>query len=344
VPNLPKIADAAGPRVIENATKPAYQPLPLGGPSVAGLHQPGVNQSSPSRIAPIRPSPNPPSISSLRENTFSGMDSFSFEPEPQPEESKTGAWRVLLLLTLLAALGVAGWWTYTNYIGAAENRKPDAVASTAGEASAEKPSTKSADHTAAATPAPPPANDAISSQPVTPSAEIAVGRAEKSPENASAAPKPDRKIANARTKPEAKPSPLPKMKTAPANKGAAKHEPIVPAAKPSNPPAPTTADTGDVAFHKGEAYLYGRGVKENCDEAVKNLKAASAKSNAKARSAFGTMYATGHCVPRDLPTSYLWFALALRADPNNQILEKDLSAVWNQMTPPERQMATKMKQ
>jgi TPR repeat protein len=85
-------------------------------------------------------------------------------------------------------------------------------------------------------------------------------------------------------------------------------------------------------------------VRENCDEAVRNLKTASAKSNAKARSAFGTMYATGHCVPRDLPTSYSWFALALRVDPNNQILEKDLTAVWNQMTPPERQMATKMKQ
>jgi TPR repeat protein len=109
-------------------------------------------------------------------------------------------------------------------------------------------------------------------------------------------------------------------------------------------PSPATADTGDADFRKGEAYLYGRGMPENCGEAVKYLKSASAKSNARARSAFGTMYATGHCAPRDLPTSYLWFALALKVDPNNQILEKDLSAVWNQMTPPERQMATRMKQ
>ena len=85
-------------------------------------------------------------------------------------------------------------------------------------------------------------------------------------------------------------------------------------------------------------------MRANCDEAVRNLKEASAKQNAKARSTFGTMYATGHCVPRDLPTSYSWFALALRADPNNQILEKDLVAIWNQMTPPERQMATRAKQ
>jgi TPR repeat protein len=109
-------------------------------------------------------------------------------------------------------------------------------------------------------------------------------------------------------------------------------------------PATPPADTGDASFRKAEAYLYGRGAAQNCNEAIKNLKDASAKSNAKARSTFGTLYATGHCVPRDLPTSYLWFALALRVDPNNQILEKDLTAVWNQMTPPERQMATRMKQ
>jgi TPR repeat protein len=127
---------------------------------------------------------------------------------------------------------------------------------------------------------------------------------------------------------------------------ARREEPRTPA-KPAPRPAitaPASDDKGDASFRKGTAYLYGQGAPQNCDEAVKNLRAASAKQNAKARSTFGTMYATGHCVPRDLPTSYSWFALALRADPNNQILEKDLVAVWNQMTPPERQMAAKMKQ
>ena len=116
------------------------------------------------------------------------------------------------------------------------------------------------------------------------------------------------------------------------------------AARVDKPPAavaPTAA--GDADYRKGEGYLYARGAAENCDEAVKFLKSASAQQNAKARSTFGTMYATGHCVPRDLPTSYRWFALALQADPNNQILEKDLTAVWNQMTPPERQAAAKAK-
>ena len=44
---------------------------------------------------------------------------FFFEPEPP----KTSGRRVLMLVALLAALGVAGWWTYTNYLGAAAESK-----------------------------------------------------------------------------------------------------------------------------------------------------------------------------------------------------------------------------
>jgi hypothetical protein len=317
----PKIANAPEPQrppVVENATRAANKQVPsIGGPSVLGLNQPGPNQ----------PSPNQPSMDSLRERSFSGLDSF-FEPE-QP---KTGGRRILLLVALLVALGGAGWWTYTNYLGATESRKPEAATSSTGEAPAEKPSTKPAVKDSA------PALDAGSSQTVVPSAGVPESQADHASAGPDSAPKP----VDATAKPKAKP--VAPAKIALANKRAAKREPSVTSAKASKLPAPAAADTGDVAFRKGEAYLYGRGVPRNCDEAVKNLKAASAKSNAKARSAFGTMYATGHCVQRDLPTSYLWFALALRVDPNNQILEKDLSAVWNQMTPPERQLATRMKQ
>jgi TPR repeat protein len=281
----------------------------------------------------------------LRERSFSGLDSFL-----EPEQPKTGGRRTLLLVVLLAALGGAAWWTYTNYLGATEGRKPEPATSSAGEASTEKPSTQPGTQDTAPAPA------AASSQAAVPSPPVPGGRVpESQTENASAGSDATRKTAEAATKPatEAKPmTPSPvapaktQSKTAPADKRAATREPGVAAANASASPSPTpgTADTGDADFRKGEAYLYGRGAGENCAEAVKSLKAASAKSNAKARSAFGTMYATGHCVPRDLPTSYLWFALALRVDPNNQILEKDLNAVWNQMTPPERQMATRMKQ
>jgi len=306
----PAGAPVSGLPRMPNAAEPVRPQGPsINEASILGWNQPGANQPSPFRPSPHPPGPDHPNTDLLREKAFSGLDSF-FEPE-QP---KTGGFRVLLLVVLLVALGGAGWWTYTNFIGATESRKPEAVTSSAGEAPAEKPSTKPAANDA------PPASDAGSSQAAVPSATAPASP----PQSASAEDSP-RKTVDAAAQP-ATPAPTPTT------------------AAPAVPKAAAPADTGDAAFRKGEAYLYGRGERENCDEAVKYLKAASAKSNAKARSAFGTMYATGHCVPRDLPTSYLWFALALRADPNNQILEKDLSAVWNQMTPPERQMATRMKQ
>jgi hypothetical protein len=317
----------AKPIVSQSAPRPGgHEVPPISGPSMLGLNQPVAN-------LPVADQgrPHEPSVDALRDRAFSSFDSFL-----ESEQPKTGARRILLLMVLLAALGGAGWWTYTNYLGATGSRK--AATSSADEAPADKPSTKSAPQDA--TPAP----DAQPSQAATPSASVP----ESPSENAPAAPDSIHNTAKTETKSTSAakpvtPAPAASAKALRQGKAEAKHESRVAAAKVPSA-APAAVDTGDAAFRKGEAYLYGRGMPENCDEAVKNLKAASAKSNAKARSAFGTMYATGHCVPRDLPTSYSWFALALRADPNNQILEKDLSAVWNQMTPPERQLATKMKQ
>jgi len=316
-PKTTNAPEPVRPDVVENATRPPIKPFPpISGPSVLGLNQ---------------PSPNQPTMGSRREESFSGFDSF-LERE-SPEQPKAGGRRILLLVLLLAALGAAGWWTYTNYLAAMGNRKPETAASSASQAPAEKPSAIPSGRDAVA------ANDASSSQAVAPPAGVAGGQAD----NTGAGPETTPKTADAEARTAAKPKPA-VLKNAPAGKNAEKREARMTSAKPANLPPPAAADTGDADFRKGEAYLYGRGVPENCHEAMKYLRTASSKSNAKARSVFGTMYATGHCVPRDLPTSYLWFALALRADPNNQILERDLSAVWNQMTPPERQMATRMKQ
>jgi hypothetical protein len=319
---VPRTANATEPRrspTLDNAIRPGNNPtLSISGPSMLGLDQPALDERGPSQ----------PSVDSLREKSFSGLDSF-FEPEP-PRNGR----RIMLLVALLAALGGAGWWTYTNYLGATESRKPETVTSNTVEPPAETPSTTM-----------PATSDA------TPEAKVSQGDAPLAPAPSAVVPEGPSENANpvavVAEKPTAKAnaaaSTMHATRAAPANKTAAKRESSVPTAKASKAPT-SSADTGDADFRKAEAYLYGRGERENCDEAVKSLKAASAKSNAKARSTFGTMYATGHCVPRDLPTSYLWFAMALRVDPNNQILEKDLSAVWNQMTPPERQTATRMKQ
>jgi cytoskeletal protein RodZ len=290
---------------------------------------------------------------SFREQSFSGLNSY-IEDEP-----KSGAGRVILLLLLLAALGVAGWWTFNNYRGVAQSRKAQSDSAKAVEAPPDSQSTPSVSSPA---PAPAPAQTPAPTAAAKPPSDVPEGPSEN------ASPAPDDNAAPANND-NATPA------TAPAHSAVPAHNaPAAKTVKPTPPPAPAKAapqrvapaparkpaaatakssrvqaapepeDTGDASFRRAESYLYGRGAAQNCDEAIKNLKAASAKSNAKARSTFGTMYATGHCVPRDLPTSYLWFAMALRVDPNNQVLEKDLTAVWNQMTPPERQLATRMKQ
>ena len=77
---------------------------------------------------------------------------------------------------------------------------------------------------------------------------------------------------------------------------------------------------------------------------MRALKSATEQSNPKAMISLGVVYSTGTCVPRDLPTSYRWFALALHKEPNDQALQDDLQKVWGQMTQAERQLAIKMSQ
>ena len=108
------------------------------------------------------------------------------------------------------------------------------------------------------------------------------------------------------------------------------------AAKPAARPVDTVTEA--------QRYVYGRGVRQDCDQGVRMLKAAAQQSNAKAMISMGALYSTGTCTPRDLPTAYRWFALALHKDPDNQALQDDLQKLWSQMTQPERQLAIKLSQ
>jgi len=94
----------------------------------------------------------------------------------------------------------------------------------------------------------------------------------------------------------------------------------------------------------GEKYIYGRGVPQNCDRGLKMVKPAADQSNAKAMITMGALYATGHCVARDLPNAYRYFALALRKDPENAALKQNAEMVWTQMTQSERQHAMRLTQ
>jgi hypothetical protein len=106
---------------------------------------------------------------------------------------------------------------------------------------------------------------------------------------------------------------------------------------------PTPAKPVD-SVTEGERYVYGNGRTQDCDRGLRLLKSAAEQSNPKAMISMGALYSTGTCTPRDLPTAYRWFALALHKQPDNQALQDDLQKLWGQMTQPERQLAIKLSQ
>jgi hypothetical protein len=114
-------------------------------------------------------------------------------------------------------------------------------------------------------------------------------------------------------------------------------------AKPRSSPKPAAAQPFDQVT-EAEKYVYGRGVRQDCDRGLRMLQPAAESSNPKAMISLGALYSTGVCAPRDLPTAYRWFALALRKDPENQQLQDNLQRLWVQMTQPERQLAVKLSQ
>ena len=116
-----------------------------------------------------------------------------------------------------------------------------------------------------------------------------------------------------------------------------------PAAAKPNPAKAAAAKAVD-SVTEAERYIYGRGAEQDCDRGLRLLKPAAEQSNVKAMVSMGVLYSTGTCTPRDLPTAYRWFALALHKEPDNQALQDDLQSLWGKMTPPERQLAIKLSQ
>jgi hypothetical protein len=263
----------------------------------------------------------------------------------EDEESPSHRGRNLILILLIAAVAAAAWhWRQDLRVvvdrflsrpapaANSDNQEPNSSATAspdspsgaapANRASAaspvEKPATGTTDQTSNQAPAqtppvgaPPAAGAADSTQST---AADQSQPSNPSPGSDSAATKPDDSGETATEPAPARKSP--KMRTPPA----------------------AVSRTEDLEA-EGEKYLYGNGVPENCTRARTNLLAAAQHSNAKAQNVLGTMYATGHCATRDLPTAYRWFSRSLRKDPSNSRIEQDLKVLWNQMTPEERQLA-----
>lgn len=244
--------------------------------------------------------------------------SYLLEDEPEPSHRA----RYLWLIVLVAAIA-AGWY-WRQDLGSLAGKLSSSVAGAkaqpnapAGSASETTPANSAGEQVAK-----PGADDQAAAAP----AQVPVAPAPASPStgNAAQSSQPDQPQAT---------NPPPLSESAPS---AAK-----PDARPLavSRPATASATTGDDLEAEGEKYLYGNGVPENCGHARKSLLAAAQHSNAKAQNVLGTMYATGHCATRDLPTAYRWFGRSLRKDPNNTRIEEDLKVLWNQMTPEEQRVA-----
>jgi len=278
------------------------KPVPSAAPPIPAPLSPAAE--SPKRTVPPRPQ-------------VSKDLSYLFEDE----EPAHGHGKMYLALALLAvSLVLLGWHWYRD-------RQPAASTTTSSNNVVTPGPTSPRPAPAQAKPAPPPAIEAV---PEKPKENVPDTTAEQTEPQ----PPPEAPTEEAKTLPpsetRAKPAPMVATPSAPETR---KPSASVPAAPAMSPDDKLVAD--------GEKYLYGNGVPENCDLAQKNIRTAANRSNARGQTLLGAMYATGHCVARDLPSAYRWFAKALHNDPGNSRIQSDLEMVWKQMTPGERQMATR---
>ena len=276
---------------------------------------------------------------------------FHYLYEDEPARSHVGL--IVFLLIIFGAAGFLGWqWkqggfpfnraagSAANSSGAQTSASPSEVApamSQNQEANSGKPMNAGGD----VQPTPPDqsAQNAAASKPPEPTEKDLPATANSqpaAPENTATEKNPGSEEDTTREA-KAAPAPTPAKPHGTANESSRARLPkaVAPAPKPATPAAPDA----DLAL-AGERYLYGTGVPQNCTRAESSLRTAAMHGNTKAQTVLGTMYATGHCVGRDLPTAYRWFARALRQEPQNSRIAADLQVLWRQMTPQEKQLAT----
>jgi zinc ribbon protein/Sel1 repeat-containing protein len=357
---------------------PPVAPLPgsadpvISGPSFLGLNQPASNQ--PPATASRR--------SSLSISPHSAPSSRSLDYLLEDEEPRGGGgWKFFLILVALAlavGFGYLRWkhqgldWLISgtkSALHATQTSEPaDSSApapSSSGTASASPPAASPtapagsppapADSTATpSSPAPASANSSANPGPGA-ATSAAPASATNPPSSPAAAPPPKPETAGEGDAPKSDSSSPPAAAESTVAKDsssdASDASPDAVAEKPKDvpvktPPKPAAAVRPATADPVAEAqkYLYGRGARQDCERGIRILKPAAAQSNPKAMIEMGALYSAGLCTPRDLPTAYRWFALALRKDPENQAVQTDLKKLWGEMTQPERQLAIRLSQ
>ena len=343
VANVPAAAPAPtvspAPVVAAPETTPAPAETPvISGPSFLGLNTPAPEP----RRSGLSIDPNSaPATRSL---------DYLLHDEDEPRGSGTKFFLIVLALALAVGLGYLRFknqglaWLKANTTKPPAAQTSDAPESTAAQppASSTNPPPSSPASPPAATTATPTTSDPNSAPP---SSAPASAPADSAP--ASANPAPATASGSAPTTDSAaSPADVPAKPTKPSAPAKDTSDPNVvglPVAKPR--PALTRPKPSTDPVTEAQNYLYGRGgVRQDCERGLRILKPQADLSNPKAMVEMGALYSAGLCTPRDLPTAYRWFALALRKDPDNQSIQTDLQKLWGEMTQPERQLAIRLSQ
>jgi hypothetical protein len=243
----------------------------------------------------------------------------------EDEQPRSHVGLIVLFVLLIAAVGVDAYWQwrhggfpFNRPIASGFARQPVPAAPSAGQ---NQPTPTGQNATSDRVKNVESSSQAVSSGSTAPELMPPV-TAQEEQEAAEPIPPPERSVKSRARNP----------KYALPLKQAAKSASAVPVVKP-----PITPDADLEAA--GEQYLYGTGVVQNCSRAESNLRFAAMHGNRKSQAVLGTKYFTGHCVARDLPTAYRWFERAVRRDPQNLILSRDIQLLWRQMSTKERQLA-----
>jgi cytoskeletal protein RodZ len=272
----------------------------------------------------------------------------------EDEQPRSHVGLVLLLAIILGGGGYLGWqWRHNGFpfnrlsaasgVGAAPSA--DAAPTTTApnqETSSDKPATGTTEVQPTPSEDKPQAEQAAKPKQTQGANENSAAGSDSGQKQASTGDQPApsaEKGAPAEATEEAKATPPPRLRerSSQAKTPLARERALKPAAEPET--SVRTSPDADLEL-AGEKYLYGNGVPQNCARAESSLRTAATRGNSKAQTVLGTMYATGHCVGRDLPTAYRWFARALHQEPQNSRISADLQVLWHQMTPQEQQLAT----
>jgi hypothetical protein len=338
----------------------------ISGPSFLGLDQPAASTRRRGNLS-----------TDPRGGSSRNLDYLLQDDEDHPRGGFGKFIFILLALALAVGLGYMRWknggFSWLN----AATKKPPAATETAdgADSSTPTPALPPSAGTTTASPAPagnapaaatgsPPAPDSAAS-PASNSSNLPSGPASNQPAAGTAAPASNATTPGATTSAPAAasgdggvpksdanfapPPPSPAAKDAAADATSApaagsetpKPAPLPKRSKPSPSIRPARA-SDPVA--EAQKYIYGKGVRQDCDRGLRLLKPAADQANPKAMIEMGALYSAGLCTPRDLPTAYRWFAMALRKDPDNQSIQTDLKKLWGEMTQPERQLAIRLSQ